>query len=364
MKNKTEQAQVALACLPIPVCWFNEELNFMGGNHKFLALLNLSEEQILGEHFSHVFDSYGLISTISSFIKSEKVSAEFNQSLLLNRKLSHFKFILQKCGDSDRMILLTIEDVSLLVDKNHELETLKAKTTEASRMAILGEMTSGIGHEINNPLTVIMAQTDILRDKLRLTSGHVDAEDFIKRLDRISTTGVRIEKIIRGLRMFSRDSTNDPFQSTLVSELISESMELCIEKLKDQQIRLIIDDIDPGLEIDCRPSQISQILLNLIGNSRDAIASMDEKWIRLQVKDMGGSVQFSLIDSGRGIPENISAKITETFFTTKENGRGTGLGLSITKKIVDSHFGNFYVDRDCPNTKFVFEVPKGLAGIA
>jgi signal transduction histidine kinase len=75
---------------------------------------------------------------------------------------------------------------------------------------------------------------------------------------------------------------------------------------------------------------------------------------------MGECVRFSLTDSGNGIPVEIANQLTEAFFTTKEAGSGTGLGLSISKTIIDSHFGQLFVDHDCLNTKFVFDIPKGL----
>ncbi len=362
--STTNEAQAALNWLPVAVCWFDEDLNFMGANLKFLQTFNLSEDQLIGEHFSQVFDSYGFMSTIGHFIKSTEASGEFHQPLLLNRKQLHFKFTFQKCQTSERMILLTLEDITAVVEKNQEIETLKNKMTEASRMAVLGEMTSGIGHEINNPLTIILSQVDMLRSVIKRSLSIENKPELLNRLDKISSTSFRIEKIVRGLKMYGRDSSQDPFQSTLVTNLISDSLELCSEKLREHEIHLIVDDFDPNLQIDCRPGQISQILLNLIGNSKDAVAGLDERWIRLQIKDAGDVVRFALIDSGKGIPTSISSKLTDSFFTTKETGKGTGLGLSISKKIIESHFGQIYVDNECPNTKFVFEVPKGLAAVA
>lgn len=365
MTKSQSEAQVALANLPIPVCWFNDDLNFMGANSKFLKIFSLNkEEQIVGGPFTQVFDSYGFISILSSFAKAAEETHEFHHSILLNRKLVHYKFNLQKCTEGERLILLTLEDLTPLFEKNQEIEALKVKTEQASRMAILGEMTSGIGHEINGSLTVILAQTDFLKSLLSKNVSPELKAEFDSRLEKIVKTGRRIEKIVNGLRVYGRDASMDPFQSTLVSDLICDSLVLCADRLKDNQIKLIVDDFDPSLEIDCRPAQISQILLNLIGNSKDAVSTLDERWIRLQVRDLGDTIRFALIDSGKGIPEGISGKLTDSFFTTKESGKGTGLGLSISKKIVESHLGQLYIDKSSPNTKFVFELPKGLAAIS
>lgn len=364
MTKVNTEAEAALEYLPIPATWFDEDLNFLGANKKFYEIFNLNESQIVGEHFSQIFDSFSFMSFMGQFIKSGESSGEFQHSILIDRKLTHFKFSLQNFSSSGRMIVLCAQDITPLIEKKQEIEALRNKTIQSSRMAILGEMTSGIAHEINNPLTVILSHASHLREAIRKSDSSENNLDALRRLDKIINTSYRIEKTVRGLKSFARDGSQDPFQSTLVSHLINESLELCTENLKNHQINLIIDQIEPELMIDCRPAQISQILLNLIGNSKDAIQDLDERWIRLQVKDIGDCVRFSLIDSGHGIPNDISAKLMDAFFTTKTAGEGTGLGLSISKTIVESHYGQLFIDNDCPNTKFVFDIPKGLSAFA
>ncbi len=364
MTNLNAVTDKALHYLPIPICWFDKNLNFLGTNKKFLQLFLLSENQIIGEHISKYFDSYNFMSFMGNFVKDTELSAEYQHSILIERKLVHFKFSLQQITNPDRIILLSAEDITPLIEKNQEIFSLKEKALQSSRMAILGEMTSGIAHEINSPVAVIISHADQIKLRLKRKEHLTDENlDTLRRIERIIKTSYRIEKIVRSIKMISRDGAHDPFQNTLISDLINESIELCSEKLKNNKINLIIDEIEPGLFLDCRPAQISQILLNLIGNSNDAIAQSDEKWIRIQVKDAGDCVRFSLIDSGKGIPAEIATSITESFFTTKEVGSGTGLGLSISKKIVDSHFGQLYIDKDCPNTKFIFDIPKGLSAV-
>jgi signal transduction histidine kinase len=99
-------------------------------------------------------------------------------------------------------------------------------------------------------------------------------------------------------------------------------------------------------------------LLNLIGNSFDAVQELPEKWIKVNICDLGKEVEISVTDSGLGIPEAIREKITQPFFTTKEIGKGTGLGLSISRGIVESHNGRLFVDATCANTRIVVVLPK------
>jgi signal transduction histidine kinase len=106
-----------------------------------------------------------------------------------------------------------------------------------------------------------------------------------------------------------------------------------------------------------RPSQVSQVVLNLINNSADAIEGSPNPWIIVDVVATGTSLFLSIMDSGKGIPEEIAKKIMNPFFTTKEVGKGTGLGLSIGKGIIEGHGGKLYLDRNSPHTKFIIELP-------
>ena len=117
-------------------------------------------------------------------------------------------------------------------------------------------------------------------------------------------------------------------------------------------------EIDEEIEIECRLIQIEQVLLNLLNNSFDAIADLEEKWIRVDVEAEDHFVNIKVVDSGKGIPAEASEKIMMPFFTTKEVGKGTGLGLSISSGILKSHGGELSLDRNAANTTFVIRVPR------
>ena len=133
-------------------------------------------------------------------------------------------------------------------------------------------------------------------------------------------------------------------------------MNLCTENLKVHQVDLrIIGNQD--LEFDCRPTQISQVLVSLINNSLDATRDLPEKWIEIQMEDQNGKIRITVTDSGNGIPEGIANKIMNPFFTTKEIGKGTGLGLSISKGIIENHGGTITLNTASPHTQFIIELP-------
>src|SRR6185312_3312229 len=111
------------------------------------------------------------------------------------------------------------------------------------------------------------------------------------------------------------------------------------------------------LRIHARPSQISQVLLNLLNNGLDAIRTMTQPWIEIAVVKCEDLVEISVTDSGHGIPNHIANRMMEPFFTTKEVGSGTGLGLAISRGIIEDHHGKFYYDQESANTRFVVALP-------
>ena len=253
-------------------------------------------------------------------------------------------------------IIGILDDITISKKLQQDLEDEKLRAVHSSKMASLGEMAGGVSHEINNPLSIIEGNAaKIIRV---LEKETLDIEELKKAAGKIETTTERIAKIIRGLRSFSRDGAKDPFIPTTIQSLIDETLSFCEARLTNHRIQLKINPFDPELKIDCRGVQLSQVILNLINNSSDAIQSLSNPWIQLNVQDLGASIEISVTDSGKGIPTEVAEKIMQPFFTTKGIGKGTGLGLSINKGIIESHQGKFYLDTDCPNTRFVIELPK------
>lgn len=105
-------------------------------------------------------------------------------------------------------------------------------------------------------------------------------------------------------------------------------------------------------------SQIMQVLINLMNNSRDAIRHMDEKWIRLEIKELDNIIEFRVIDSGTGIDKEIVPKIFDSYFTTKPKGEGTGIGLGVCLEIARLHGGSLKYELYEGHTSFVFRVKK------
>ncbi len=227
---------------------------------------------------------------------------------------------------------------------------------QTSKMSSLGEMAGGVAHEINNPLTIIIGKAQII--SRLLAKPELDIALLRKHLDAIESTAHRIAQIVRGLRNFARDGTQDPFDQATVSSLIEDMLALCQSRFSSHAIDLQIVDRAGEERIECRPTQLLQILLNLMSNAFDAVEGTPERWVRVETRDVGVFVEFIVSDSGRGIPREIQDKILQPFFTTKNVGRGTGLGLSIASAFAKAHHGTLELDVSRHHTTFVLRLPK------
>lgn len=226
------------------------------------------------------------------------------------------------------------------------LQKLRVKAIEQSKFSALGIMSSGIAHEVNNPLAIIKGRTYTLR-------RHINErrfDDVERDIDIIIKTTDRINKIINGLRTFSRNGDSDPFDSIDSSDLIQTALDLCSERF--QKAGITVEIIERCYFIvEGREGELVQVLVNVLNNAHDAVLELNEKWIRIEVSDR----VIKIIDSGNGIPKNIAEKLMQPFYTTKAVGKGIGLGLSISKGIIEKHGGEIFIDSQHPNTCFVIK---------
>jgi PAS domain S-box-containing protein len=243
--------------------------------------------------------------------------------------------------------------LNVCTDMTKEREAQRI-SVQSAKMSSLGEMASGMAHEINNPLAVIQILAESLKNKIE--NGTFTATELIESISKIEKHSGRIAKIIKNLRIFSRNSEADPMQVVSFKQIFDDTIELCQERFKYQKIE-IRTNIDSEIRLECRASQISQVLMNLLNNAYDAVSSLPEKWIDIQLTEEQDRVTFSITDSGPGIPLSLQEKIMQPFFTTKEVGKGTGLGLSISKGIIEDHQGEFYYDEKSKRTRFIVKLP-------
>ncbi|MDC1175129.1 HAMP domain-containing sensor histidine kinase [Bacteriovoracaceae bacterium] len=224
-----------------------------------------------------------------------------------------------------------------------------------SRMAELGKVSGGIAHEINNPMTIILANAQ--RIKKEIQQKNPDLEKIQKISEKIEKTGKRVGKIIDGLKHFSRDGATDDFQEIDFCVLLDEVKEMFYEKMHQSEISLSIEIENTESKVFGRFTQIYQILVNIIDNACDALENESDKSIKIICKSEDQYFNVIIRDSGPGIAEDIEEKVFQPFFTTKPVGKGTGLGLSICIGIMNEHGGCLKIDRSFNDSRLVLKFP-------
>jgi C4-dicarboxylate-specific signal transduction histidine kinase len=274
--------------------------------------------------------------------------------------------------DSAPLVLCLIASaIGYRQDKLQDLHTLlesqqaealaqeREKSIHLARLATVGEMMSGLAHEIKNPIAVMSLLLEQLESELKSKKF---PEELRKSLDirtKLARQVSRIVAIVDGLRVFARTGELEKQERVTFGELFDAIQTLCAEKLRNNDVKLQMVSGDATLE--CRIVQVEQVLVNLVGNAIDAVAALPERWVVVACVETDEVTRITVTDSGKGIPPEVAEKIMQPFFTTKGAGKGTGLGLSISRQIIEQHGGRLYLDRSIPRTCFVVELPKAKA---
>lgn len=249
--------------------------------------------------------------------------------------------------------------VGVVWDASHEkaqADTIKRQQieiTNSARLSALGVLTSGIAHEINNPLSVIQGKTALLLKRIK--ENRLEKVNLPDEIQKIHDTCIRITKIIQGMQALSRDSKGDPFIAITVSEHIDKMIGLCAERIRNHKIQIIIQ-CDESIRIQGRSEQVGQVILNLLNNAIDATKDCAQREIRIKAHRQSNKIIISVSDSGPGVPAELRDRIMEPFFTTKDVGKGTGLGLSISRGLMEAHKGQLLLAEGLPTT-FILEFP-------
>ena len=284
----------------------------------------------------------GAVDYITKPIEKSIVSARIKNHLSL-------KWHRDELAKANSNLEMKIASALKQAEELQERQERQVQTIHASRLTTLGEMSTGIAHELNQPLAAISIVAQYFRktidmDKLsteHLTEGVADIADCVSRMS----------TIINHMRTFARQDNNCN-ESIDVHATITGALTLIGEQLRLHNIELITRFQQNIPKIICCPSQLEQVWINLITNSRDAL---DEKnnmsgdilkrlIITTQHNPTDETIDVMFEDNGIGMTEESRNRIFDPFFTTKEVGKGTGLGLSVSHGIITQHNGTFVVD--------------------
>jgi len=258
-------------------------------------------------------------------------------------------------------VILTNKMVLHIEKSDTQKEKLSQQVIETGKLASVGELAAGIAHEINNPVAIMVEEAGWIEDLLEEEEfGKSKNLNEIKRaLKQINSQGERCKEITHKLLSFAR-KTDSTLKDVQINDQVEEIVELSSQMAKHNKV-LIITELQEDLPfITISPSEMQQVLLNLINNALDAMAKIGGK-IKIATKLSQlekDHIVITIEDDGPGIPESNLARIFDPFFTTKPVGKGTGLGLSICYGIIEKMGGkidaNSIVD---VGTKFRIWIP-------
>ena len=238
-------------------------------------------------------------------------------------------------------------------ERTAQLEAVQQQLVQSEKMSAVGQLVSGVAHELNNPLATIMGFTELA--KMDLIAGKGDAK-AIQLMEDINVQADRCRRIVTNLLQFAR--WQEPRLETIrINEVVQQALQLREYELESRNVTLVreFDPADPIVSAD--PHKIQQVMLNLLNNAHDAIQESGSKgtiWIRTRAEEEKVIIEF--LDNGTGIRD--AEKVFDPFYTTKEVGKGTGLGLSICYGIVQEHRGEIRAENWENGARFIITLPR------
>ena len=219
-----------------------------------------------------------------------------------------------------------------------QLKLAQNELVQAGKLAALGQLSVGITHEINQPLTAISSHLHTVGRRLEKQQ----TEQAVVSLGKIRMLLDKVAGITRHLKAFAREAGAE-LSPVDLDDVIGEALDLLSNRLKEQQCQLNYVPGAKGLSVSAEPIRLEQVLVNLISNSVDAMDNCQTRTLDICVSENEDEVKIDISDSGIGIPENQIAMIFDPFFTQKEVGKGLGLGLSISYNIIQDFGGRIRV---------------------
>jgi signal transduction histidine kinase len=223
------------------------------------------------------------------------------------------------------------------------IRKLQAQVIQNEKLASLGQIVAGVVHELNNPLTSIIAYSDYLKHMARTRPKYDEQEDELERLRRIGEAATRILNFSRDLVAYARPAADVP-GTVRVQAIVEKALIFCEHEFQGAHISILREFDEQLPPVRGMAGQLTQVFVNLFTNAAHAMAAGGgELRIFMHADTTQHTLTVEVADTGTGIGEDDMPQIFEPFFTTKTDGKGTGLGLPIVRNIVEQHQGRIVV---------------------
>jgi PAS domain S-box-containing protein len=337
------------------VILWNEQFYITNINSLVKEMTGLDETELVGKHITDLINPYDYDIIKQNIQDNQHVPSKINIVIADEKELLVYMTSTKIEEDNQTYYVTFMMDLTELNAKEEELQKLNftleerikkevnnsrdkdQKMIEQSRLAQMGEMISMIAHQWRQPLTAISATTNNLMFKIMLDD--VDKKFFKTELDLIAEYTQHLSKTIDDFKDFFKD--NKLKETVALTPIIRDTLDIMEASIRNKNIE-IITDLQCEDEITTYPSEIKQVVLNLLKNAEDALLEKEilEPTIIISSRTIDeNTLEISVQDNAKGIPINILDKLFEPYFSTKKEKDGTGLGLYMSKTIIEKHCG-------------------------
>jgi len=357
LKQSEKKYHDIFSNMPNPVFVLDADtLEILDCNDRVEDVYGYSKDEMINKSFLKLFkeeekDQYATRLKKSALINRAKCMNKDGRTLFVAVRISVSEF------EERKVLLVTTPDITKRLETEQQL-------IQAGKMTTLGEMSTGVAHELNQPLSVIKTASSFFMKKIR-KKERIRDDILLSLSEEIDSHVDRAAKIINHMREFGRKS-DIKLVKVQINDVLKRAFEMFSQQLRVRGIDVVWDIKEDIPMIMANPDHLEQVFINLLVNARDAIAGKgelkdqkdDSEKIILKTRSEEKRVIAEVCDTGPGIPKAISDKIFEPFFTTKEVGEGTGLGLSISYGIIKECGGNIKVASiNAKGTCFIITFP-------
>jgi PAS domain S-box-containing protein len=355
--QKNYELQNMIDMLPASIAIIDPKGRYAFVNRAFVEMTGYTKEFVLKKNLGSIDADSATSQLIQDFISSKQANQTLEVDLSKPDRAKHLLVFLKHTDDGS--CIVASFDITERAKLEKEAAQKKFESEEMQRLASLGQLASGIAHEIDTPLALIATYASQI--SIELSKTELSREDLQDQTLKINESLNRIQRIIKSMKTLSRRSKEkiQDDESFRIGDVMDSTLGLVWERFNAAGVKLELHCNKPELLCSGSVIWICQILSNLLNNALDAVASKDNAWVNIHVTEKDSMVECQVVDSGKGISEELQKRIFEPYFTTKAPGKGTGLGLSISKDLAQRMGGDLvYQSTLDGHTAFVLRLKK------